>query len=232
MPKLNIKKLENVAFAPAMAFPKTNATAKIPHCIFSGNDTSTEYHSKYNNEKNTVVKKVLATIPYKIGVAVVESHIYDERQNFYHAIMNDGNEAILVVADGTSVGSTYALVEYDSDKKIVGGITNNLYSHTLYKALLAFRLVAKEKEATKSWNAIQEADNIIDSNLKKEFFVTVDNIHQLTKQMDGVTFTAGDTKLVVKELQDKINMDSVRGIHKYLDNTTPDEGVEASVGAA
>ena len=232
MPKLNIKKLESVSFAPAMAFPKTNATAKIPNSIFSGNDTSTEYHSKYNNEKNTVVKKVLATIPYKIGVAVVESHIYDERQNFYHAIMNDGNEAILVVADGTSVGSTYALVEYDSDKKIVGGITNNLYSHTLYKALLAFRLVTKEKEATKSWNAIQEADNIIDSNLKKEFFVTADNIYQLCKEMDGISFTTGDTKLVVKELQTKMNMETIKGIHKYLDNTVSDDGVEASIGSS
>lgn len=232
MPKLKIKSLESVKFAADMVFPKTNANAQISHSAFSGNETSTEFHSKLNSEKNPVVKKVLAVIPYKIGQAVVESCVYDDRQNFYHCLMQDGNEAVLVVADGTSVGSTYALVEYDKDKKIVGGITNNLYSHTLYKALLGFRLVTKDKEATKCWSTIHECEGVVDSNVKKEFFITVDNIHQLTKQMDGVTFTAGDTKLVVKELQDKINMDSVRGIHKYLDNTTPDEGVEASVGAA
>lgn len=231
MPKLNIKKLESVVFEESMVFPKTNANAQIMHSAFKGNDTSTEYHSKLNTEKNSVVKKILATIPGKIGQAVVESCIYDDRQNFYHCNMNDGNEAVLVVADGTSIGSTYALLEY-KDKNVIGGITNNIYSHTLYKALLAFRLVTKDKEVTNAWAKIQESETVVDSNVKKEFFIAVDNLHQTAKKMKGVAFTTGDTKLVVKELQAKINMDTVRGIHKYLDAQTPDEGVEASVGSS
>lgn len=191
-------------YSSDVLFPKGRDKEKkiVPGTEFMAPMVEEIFHSKKNTKVSPFTGKPTMTLSYKIACGIAASQSKD--YNIFRGNMNGREFYLGCFAGGSKNGSEYFYMDFENNEYI----TTNMFSHVMYKLLIAYsRLLEPNEEIDKNFSDInfETDEKIIGSDQKKQFFITADALYFL-----------GLNTVLNKEFDDDAQKDDFKDFVPYL----------------